>query len=522
MPNVQYDCLREEKALNKSKSILKTAGFMAIATLLAKVCGLARESLIAAFFSTGYEGTAYLTATQLPMTLFDIVIGGVISASFIPIFNDILEKRDKKSAMEFANRFICMILFICILIAAAGIVFANPLISFMAPEFDAKTHDLAVLLSSIMFPMIIFTGLAFSFVGILQTFDEFNIPAIMSLVSNVAVILYFPIFGKRFGVYGLSVAMLVSWSLQVIIQIPSLKKFGFSFRPTCKIWNSDIKRALLLAGPMLVSTWVQPLYSIVNTRIASGIDGAVPILNYANRLYIVVTGVFSFVVTNLVFPKLSRANSAENTEETNSITVGSLKAVVMVIMPIMVIFSVLSRPIISVIYEHGKFDAVDITAKVLSCYSVGMIGMSVNEVLSKAFFSMQNSKTPMINAVISMICNIALAYMLSEYFGVCGLALAAAGGSVINAALNYACMRKIRGKLFSAKDITDVVKIIISACCSLAAVLLLYMPFKAYAANGPMSGFVVGAICGVLGICVYAAALFISGESDIRKILKKE
>ncbi len=508
--------------MNKNKSILKTAGFMAIATLLAKMCGLAREVLIAAFFSTGYEGTAYLTATQLPMTLFDIVIGGVISASFIPIFNDILEKKDKKSAMEFANRFICMILFICILIAVFGIIFADPLISFMAPDFDQKTHNLAALLSSVMFPMIIFTGLAFSFVGILQTFDEFNIPAIMSLVSNVAVILYFPVFGKKFGVYGLSAAMLFSWSLQVIIQIPSLKKFGFRLKPTYKIWNNDIKRALLLAGPMLVSTWVQPLYSIVNTRIASGIDGAVPVLNYANRLYIVVTGVFSFVVTNLVFPKMSRANSADNSEETNAIIVASLKAVSMVILPIAVMFITLSNPIISVIYNHGKFDAVNETAIALSCYSVGMIGMSVNEVLSKAFFSMQNSKTPMINAVISMLCNIGLAYALSELFGVGGLALATAFGSLINALLNYICMRKLRGKLFAKWDTADIAKIIISAVCCFAAVSALYVPLKSWAAAGWIQSLVSGIVCGAAGLIVYAAVIFASGESDIRKILKKE
>ncbi len=508
--------------MSKNKSVLKTAGFMAIATLLAKMCGLLRESLIAAYFSTGYEGTAYLTATQLPMTLFDIVIGGVISASFIPIFNDILEKRDKKSAMDFANRFILMILFICILIAVLGIIFANPLISFMAPDFDAQTHNLAALLSSVMFPMIIFTGLAFSFVGILQTFDEFNIPAIMSLVSNLAVILYFPLFGHKFGVYGLSAAMLFSWSLQVFIQIPSLKKFGFSLKPTYKIWNDDIKRALLLAGPMLISTWVQPLYSIVNTRIASGIDGAVPVLNYANRLYIVVTGVFSFVVTNLVFPKMSRANSAENKKETDMIIVMSLKAVSMVILPIAAMFITLSKPIITVIYEHGKFDAVEITALALSCYSVGMIGMSVNEVLSKAFFSMQNSKTPMINAVISMIFNIALAYTLSEFFKVAGLALAAAGGSLINALLNYVCMRKNRGRLFSKNDCGDVVKIIISAVCCFAATGVTYMLLKGSLSDGWAKNLILGIICGAVGAAVYAAVIYISGESDIRKILKKE
>ena len=507
--------------MKKTNVMLKTAGFMAIATLLAKMCGLLRDVLIAAFFSTGFEGTAYLTATQLPMTLFDIVIGGVISASFIPIFNDLLEKKDKKAAMDFANRFICMILGICIAISVFGIIFTKPLISLLAPEFDIATHNLAAQLSAIMFPMIIFTGLAFSFVGILQTFGEFNIPAIMSLVSNLAVIAYFPIFGKKYGVYGLSVTMLVSWSLQVFIQLPWLKKFGFRFRPTVKIWTPDIKRALCLAGPMLISTWVQPLYSVVNTRIASGFEGAVPVLNYANRLYIVVTGVFSFVVTNLIFPKLSRANSAEKNDESKALLVTSLKAVSMVILPIMGMFIILSEPIISVIYNHGKFDAVAQTSLALSCYSAGMIGMSVNEVLSKAFFSMQNSKTPMVNAVISMVCNIVLAYLLSSVLGVGGLALATAGGSIVNAVLNYLCMTKKQGRLFNENDRKDIIKIISAALLMSATVFVCYLLLKTWSQTGWTESLVSGAACGIAGAVVYALTLVFTGESEIKTLIKR-
>ena len=113
--------------------------------------------------------------------------------------------------------------------------------------------------------------------------------------------------------------MLVAWSLQVIIQIPALKKTGYKFRPSLKLYDKNIKATLLLAGPLLISTWVQPLYSIVNTRIASGIAGGVTMLEYANRLYTVMVGVFSFVVTNLVFPKLSKSNSENNREESNNL-----------------------------------------------------------------------------------------------------------------------------------------------------------------------------------------------------------
>ncbi len=177
-----------------------------------------------------------------------------------------------------------MVLLISGIIAILGILFSDNLISFMAPEFDIETHELACQLSAIMFPMIIFTGLAFSFVGILQSFGEYNIPAVMSLVSNLAVIVYFILFGKRFGVYGLSVTMLAAWGLQVVIQIPSLKRFKYKFKPRLNFKDENIRRAMMLALPMLISTWVQPLYTIVNTRLASGIYKGVSSLENATGL----------------------------------------------------------------------------------------------------------------------------------------------------------------------------------------------------------------------------------------------
>jgi len=504
--------------------MLRTAGFMTVATLLAKVCGMIRDMLIAAYFSTGYIGEAYMTATKLPTMLFDIVIGGVITASFIPVFNGLLGREDKKRAFDFANKFIGMVLLITLLITAVGLLFSDTLIGFLAPEFDQKTHLLASELTRIMFPMIIFTGLAFSFVGILQSFGEFNIPAVMSLVSNLAVIAYFPLFGKKYGVYGLAATMLIAWSLQVFIQIPALKKTGYHFRPSLRLKDNNIKAALLLAGPLLISTWVQPLYSIVNTRIASGISGGVTTLEYANRLYTVMVGVFSFVVTNLIFPKLSKSNAADKTDEAAKLLVTSLKAIALIILPLMAGFIILSRPIISVIYEHGNFTAQDTvrTGAALACYSVGMIGFSVNEILAKSFFSKRNSKTPMINAVISMGVNIVLAYTLSPRLGINGLALATAGGSTVNATLNYICTRVMYGRLFSREDIISLAKTLLCALIMAAAVLALYKVISGAASGTFMGNIVICSVCAVGGAAIYALCLIVSGVDLIKMLIKRK
>ena len=508
------------------KTMLLTAGFMVFATFISKALGLARDSLMGAYFGAGIEADAFLAASKLPTTLFDMVIGGVISASFIPVFNEILTKKDRKTAEGFANKFITMIILITLIISALGIIFSEPLVEFMAPNFNAQTHDLAVRLTSIMFPMIIFTGIAFSFVGILQSFGEYNIPAIISLVSNIAIIIYFVLFGKRFGVTGLAVTMIISWSLQVLVQIPSLVKIKFRYRPDFKLRDKAIKSTILLAIPMLISTWVQPLYTLVNARFASHIEGAYSILEYSNRLYLIVTGVFSFVVTNLIFPKLAKANAGDNRDEANALIIVSLKSVIMVITPLMMGIIILSEPITNIIYGHGELaESSRLVANTLSCYAVGMVFLAINEVLSKAFFSMKKSITPMVTSLISMVFNIVLVVSIYSFIKddiakiTCGLALAAAGGSIVNAVLNGAVLFARTPGLIKKSDISDIIKVIASTVVMSAVVKAVY----SFIPTGEtlVYSIAVCIISGALGVAVYGAMLWALRVKEVGMIISQ-
>lgn len=514
------------KESDSGKKMLLTAGFMAFATFVSKALGLVRDSLMGSYFGTGTEADAFMAASKLPTTLFDMVIGGVISASFIPVFNEILSRNGKKKASVFANKFITMIVLVTLAIAVFGISFADPLVSFMAPNFGAETHELAVSLTSIMFPMIIFTGIAFACVGILQSFGEYNIPSVISLVSNAAIIAYFPIFGKKFGVTGLAVTMVISWSLQVIVQIPSLVKLKFRYRPDFRLRDKSIKDAVLLAVPMLVSTWIQPLYTLVNARFASHIEGAYSALEYANRLYIIMTGVFSFVVTNLIFPKLAKANAGEDREEANALVSMSLKAIIMVIAPIMTGVIILAKPMTNIIYGHGALaDDVSVVANALSCYAVGMIFLAVNEVLSKAFFSMKKSVTPMITSVISMVFNVVLVISVNGFINdditklTGGLALAAAGGSMVNAVLNGIMLVKTFPKILKKKDLKTIAKTLVSTAVMAVTVKVVY---SLLGSCGTFSESLLScAVCAVSGAVVYAVMLVLLGTEEITKIIRR-
>ncbi len=505
------------------QKILLTAVFMVGATLLSKALGLARDSLLTAFFGAGIESDAFNTASTIPTTLFDVVIGGVISATFIPVFNNIMADKGKDEAMGFVNKFVTMIVCITVLISLIGILFRTQLAQFMAPNYDTDKQRLTADLTAIMFPMIIFTGLAFSFVGLLQSFGEYNIPSIISLVSNAAIILYYVTLGKRFGIYGLAVTMIVAWSLQFFIEVPWIKKFGVRFRPDFRFNDKYVLQAIKLAGPMLIATWVQPLYTIVNQRLASNIDSAVTYIQQSSRLYLIVTGVVSFVVTNLIFPKLAQAIADKRDDDAKKLFSMSIRSMFMVILPLMAGFMILSQPVAAIIYGHGKMTSEGIAAisTLLKCYSAGMAGLAINEVLSKTFFSMQESKIPMINSVVSMLVNVVLAYILFNFMQSNGLAVATACGSICNAALNAISMkRKSPGMMKKSDFITifkSVIATIVMAAAVLAAYSLIYGRFE-----GLMGNIIVAAVCGVIGVIVYVLMLAVTGADDIKNIIKRK
>lgn len=411
----------ERKAfMNKSKTAI-TALFMIFATLLAKICGMFRDIALAGMYGTGTnEAIAFSTASRIPLLFFDIALGSAVTSAFIPIFNEILTKDGRKKAIEFSNCFINLVLLITVIMTAIGICFSENFVNLIAGGYTEDKIALSSSLTKILFPTIIFTGLAYCFVGILQSFGEFYIPSVISLVSNGLLIIYLLVVGNRFGIHGVAIAMLVSWSTQFLVQLPSLKKTDYTYSLRAGIKNDGIKRVCFLALPIIISTWVQPINTMINIRLASGMEGgsAVTALDYANKLYIILVGVFTFVITNLIFPSLSRAFAKKNSEEYKSIVRKAISYVLFIITPVMVGFLILSRPIISFFYERGAFDeySTTLTATALFFYSLGMLGYGISEICNKTFYAMQDGKSPMAISVIGVGINVVLSIFLVNVF----------------------------------------------------------------------------------------------------------
>lgn len=503
---------------NKSGRIVRTAVFMVIVTLFSKILGMLRDVLLADAYGTTAAAVAFDTASRLPILIFDFVIGGVITASFIPVFNELLVKKGKDSALRFANLYVNVILVITLVMSAAGVALASPLVSFLAPDVSGEIHALAVLLTRIMFPMIIFTGLAFSFVGILQSFGKFLLPAVISLVSNLIMVLYFLTLDSRFGIYGLAVAMVAGWASQALIQIPSVYGTGFRFRPTLRYGDPYLKKSLLMALPIMVSTWVQPFCNLLNTRFASSIDGgsAITAIGYANRLYIVIVGVFSFVATNLLFPFLSKAQAMGEEEESRRIANMSVRVLLLVILPITVGLMMLALPICTLIYERGEFTASDsvMTSQALACFAAGMPFYAVNEVYTKKFFSKQNTKAPMITALCAIAANFAALSFLAPTLGVRGIALSSAVAVLVNVVLNHVLLARDGERILTLSDLPEILKPAFASAVMGAAV---YFVYRGLDLGIPAKT----AISVAVGALVYFAVCLTVRQKDVTLALKK-
>ncbi len=503
--------------IEKKNSLLGTAAVMGIIILLSKAMGLLRDILVANAFGTTAPAVAYETASRLPILIFDFVLGGVVSAAFIPVFNDLLVKDGKKAAMRYAASYVNMISLLTGAVTLLGILFASPLVKVLAPALPPEVHALAVELTRILFPMVIMTGLAFSFVGILQSMGEFQIPALISLVSNSIMVLYLVFLSDRFGIVGLAVAMLLGWSAQAVVQIPKLVRFGF--RPSFKegVFSPAVGRSLKMALPILIGTWTQPICSVFNTRFASSLESgrAITALGYANRLYTIIVGVFSFVATNLLFPYFSRASAEGDLTKSRRMMVSSVKTLWFIIAPIAAGLLVLSEPIAAILYERGEFTPADtaLTATALRAFAVGMLFMAANEVLTKAFFAENKPKIPMVTSLIAMAANIGFVFLLSP-LGIGGIALASALAVAVQSLLNALFMRRRSAPHMPITDLFDLIKSVIGAAVMGTALVFIYPHLPSSRIAGTLLSVVIGAF-------IYAISAILLRSEEASFILTK-
>lgn len=436
------------------------------AVLLTKVLGLVRNMLLSANYGTSIEASAFVAVSNLPLILFDVTFGTAISAAFLPMFNEKLTKEGEANANKFASSFINVVLVLSFVIVVLGIIFPEIAVSFVASGFDSENAmPLAVSLMRIIMPIISFACCTFIFVAILQSYGEFVAPALVSLFSNLSMLFYFVFLNSKFGIKGLAVAFCIGWFFQFLFLLPFLKKKKFKYTFDFKMNSGDMLKVLLLTLPLFVASLAQPINQLISSNFSSTVsENAVATVNYAYNAYFIVAGVFSYALTNMFFPEMSRKFASNDVDGATFICKDMLSTISAIIVPITAFIYSCSEPIIKLLYQRGEFTSVDTinVSALLSIYSLGMLFLSWQEILNKFFYSMQKSVIPMVSAAVGIFINFSLSFILVSKIGLKGLAISTVISGVIMTMILFAFSFKYTRKLIKYDFILELSKIIIS------------------------------------------------------------
>ena len=442
-------------------NLLRALATVSSMTLVSRVLGLVRDTLIATLFKTGPVTDAFFVAFRIPNLLRRLFAEGAFSQAFVPVLSEYRTRRGDSETKLLVDRTATLLALALLIATVLGVVGAPVVIYVSAPGFAATPDkfNLTVAMLRITFPYILFISLVSLAGGVLNTWSRFVIPALTPTLLNLSFI-----FGALFAApYFDPPAMVLAWAvfaggaLQLAFQIPALARIGMLPRPRLGFSDPGVRRILVLMGPAVLGVSVAQVSLLINTIIASFLgDGRVSWLYYADRLMEFPTGLLGVALGTVLLPSLSKYHAESSADEYSKLLDWGLRLTLLLAAPAAVALALLSVPLVATLFHYGQFGEHDVwmTRQALVAYSAGLLGLIVVKVLAPGFYARQNIATPVRIAIVTLIATQALnaVFVLSLKQGGleattgigphAGLALAIGLGACLNAALLY---RKLRG-----------------------------------------------------------------------------
>lgn len=444
-----------------SSRLARSAGVIGIATMASRLLGVAREMVLAWQFgaSANMQMDAFNVAFRVPNLLRDLFAEGAMTAAFVPTFSRTLTERGREAAWQLGNLVINALLIVTGLLVVLGILFAKPITHLIASgdQFAAVPGKLELTtdLTRIMLPFLTTVAVAVAMMGMLNSLRKFFIPALSPAMFNVATIFcafaVVPLM-PRVGlppIAGIAIGTLLGGLGQIAVQWPALRREGFRYRPAVNLRDPELLEILRLMGPGTLGLAAVQINVFVNTYLATTQEqGAVSWLGYAFRLMYLPIGLFGVSIATAALPDIARhANSADYVSMRRTIS-GALRMMLMLNVPATIGLVALASPIVALILERGEFTPADTaaTATALMFYAPGLIGYSAVKIASPSFYSLRDSRTPVLISVVSVLANLGINLVLVRVLGYRGLALGTAIAAIINAgALLWLLGRRIDG-----------------------------------------------------------------------------
>jgi putative peptidoglycan lipid II flippase len=504
----------------------KAAGVVGSATLLSRMFGFIRDVVIAWFFGAGLVSDAFFVAFRIPNLLRRLFAEGSLSAAFIPVFTEYLTKRGKDEAFRMARSAIRLLSVFLVATAITGILLSPVIIRLIAPGFVAspEKYSLTVLLTRIMFPYIFFIGLVALCMGILNVLGHFAAPALAPVFLNISIIGSVFLIAPHMAdpVTGIAIGVLIGGFLQLALQVPFLIKKGFYFWQKTNMYHPGLKKVGLLMVPIIFGSAVYQINILVGTLLASLLaQGSVSYLYYADRLVQFPLGIFAIAMATAVLPTLSRQAAGKDLQAVRDTFSYAMKMVFFITIPSMVGLIVLREPIVALLFKRGEFDleTTRLTAYALLYYSIGLWAFSAVRIVVATFYALQDTKTPVRMAIVSVCANVILGVILMGPMGHGGLALSTSLASILNLGLLVWALRTKLGAL-GLKSITE------SACKTIVcsgmmgavvwATAVLIIPPE----DGTLSGLFFGLMGSIVtGLVLYGSFSLLLKSTELKNVL---
>lgn len=496
---------------------MKTSYVLMIVTIIAKIFGLLREKALAQFFGTAIIADVFLVAFQIPLT-FTNVITGATANGYIPIYDQVKNRSNVEKANLFTSNLANIAFIISTLISIVGIIFARPLVKFMAIGFNEEELKLCVFMTRAALLSLGATSVFSIFKAYLQIERMFVVSVLNAIFMNIIIIVAMW-FGYKTDSSYLAIGIFCSFVFQYVIFLPYIRKSGYRHKFIVDFKDKDFREMMKIIVPVLISTSVIELNFIISKSIASAqFEGAISTLNYAYKLQTFVTGIVITSITTAVYPEMARMGALKDYDGLRKQTSEAIFTMSLLVIPASVGLFIFAGPIVRLLFLGGAFKQSDIfpTQVALAAYAVGIIGIGVREIISRVFYTLMDAKTPVINSIIMVVLNVVLSIVLAKVWGIKGLALATSISFIIGALLIVLDLKKKIGHVITATTAKDIIKI--SIATGLMAVLSrLVFNFLFERLGSNLSLIVAIMVAGI----VYLVSLLIFRPSEINSLIEK-
>lgn len=452
-------------AKSKGQNIGRATLIVMVTLFLSRILGFIREMIVARVYGRSYITDSFFAAFTIPDVMYYLLVGGALSSGFMPVFSSFLAKDDEDGAWKASNTFITVTLIFLVIFNILGIIFAPLLVPLVAKGLASNpdAFALTVKLTRLMFTAVTFTVLAGLTRGILHSYNIFNSPSLGPVLYNVGMILGAIILGKPFGIYGIAIGVIIGAALNFAVQFPDFMRVGKRFKLELNLNHKGYRRMLRLMVPAIIGLSISQINLVVNQNIASVLDeGSITALRYANRIMLLPLGIFAMGIATTIFPTMTTQIARNEIDDFKETFAQGLNTTLFITIPSAIGMIVLNAPVVRLLFKTGKFTEADvlITAFALAFYSIGLIGQSAVQIITRGFYAIQDTKGPLKVGILTVVINIILNLIFVNFgsLAIGGIALSYSITSIINMVMLYKMLGKKIKRLKTKKTAHTIIK----------------------------------------------------------------